>query len=346
MNHKRGFTLIEIMVVVAIIALLAVLVVPSLRAMQSANARSQAYNTINAALMAARSYAIMNGVTTAARFQPNGKIFLVYKVKEGTQACDWAGNVIQYPGNGRPNANNIIFLPVVDQEPLQMPHGYAVADARPQNQRRPFFEPFYICYNSDGTLAVNEQIWVALIEDQANRNPVSLNVTGDNRFAWWDPNTVFNSSTWDQWVIDSEDPNRVGDPADRALSRFYNVAASVARLETILKEDRNGEDPDYGPDHYGGAFLANYTPPGYSVQIDLNFTADPTTQLAIFKTPENWDQMKLFSTTAGEKTKQLYVDDATTGILAQTGTGTQTKEDSFDRMFLNAYTGRIIRPVE
>ncbi len=51
--HNRfqpGFTLIEIMVVVAILALIAILTMPSIRAMQAGNAKAQAYNNINAAL--------------------------------------------------------------------------------------------------------------------------------------------------------------------------------------------------------------------------------------------------------------------------------------------------------
>ena len=77
-QRSRAYTLVEILVVITIIVILLLLTFPSIRAMQSASGRAEAYNTINAALQAARSYAIMHGVNTAARFQPNGKIFLVY----------------------------------------------------------------------------------------------------------------------------------------------------------------------------------------------------------------------------------------------------------------------------
>ncbi len=362
---RPGFTLIEIMVVVAILALLTILTLPSIRSMQAGNARAQAYNTINAALQAARSYAIMNGINTAARFQPNGKIFIVYRFdnNRGTGPCGartWNGAAINnYPSapgaGGQPNPNGYIYLPVINQEPLVMPRGYACANANTEATRLPFYEPFYVCYRSDGTTAVDEQIWVALIDITSTAwDPVSPNFnTQDIRTAWSvDINTGFSGT---DWLTFSEDPVNIQDPVDRALARFYNVArggtyiALFTEIEEKVNETLGEKDPDYGPDHFAGAYIAGgYTPFGYlnAINPTLVFSTS-TTQIAIFKTPDNWDQMPLFlADNTKTNTKQQYVDNNTTGVLAENTAGVQTRSGSFDRLYINPYTGRVIRPVE
>ncbi len=45
------------------------LAIPAAKAIRESSAYANAYNTINAALQAARSYAIMNKITTAVRFE-------------------------------------------------------------------------------------------------------------------------------------------------------------------------------------------------------------------------------------------------------------------------------------
>jgi len=345
MANKRGFTLIELMVVVAIIAFLGILSMPTIRSMNATNARAQTLNTINAALMSARSYAIMNGVTTAARFQPNGKIFLVYHPKTTLNVTDWNGisQTIE------------CYLPVINQEPLQIPSGYAVADGRQQNKRRPFCEPFYIAYNLDGTFNNNVEIITALAFPQ-NANPtlpVNPSFPRSPQHTWQNWMTKpsqyspSNSLNFKAWVDYAEDPDNMQDPDDRALARFYNVARSDQELDVIINNNRDGEDPDYGPDHFGGFQTTNYQPPGYNYTYpELNLKYTPTNQLAIFKTPDNWDKRPLFDPDVNNKnTKQRYVDDSTDGVLAQNG-GVQTKEDEFSRIFINSYTGRVIRPLE
>jgi len=348
MNHKRGFTLVEILVVVAIIILVAVISMPTIRSMQASGARSQAFNTINAALQAARSYAIMNGVNTAARFQPNGKIFLVYRCPE-VNGLNWNN------GNLTPPVGPI-YLPVLNQEPLRIPTGYAVADAQTEANRRPFFEPFYICYRPDGTLAVGEQIRVGLVDnDPTNPRPVNptFNTTD---FAWIQTHWINDrpssyspsGSSWKDWLAFSDNASMVGVPMARSLARFYNVARdNEDEIEAVVNETLDGKNDDYGPDHYAGSsFTGTYNPPGYqsTVAITLNLEPQITSQIAVFPTPENWDQLPLFSASAS-KTKQLFVDDCNTGILAEDGTG-QTRSGSFERVFINPYTGRIIKPAE
>ncbi len=345
MKNRRGYTLVEILVVVAVIALMAALTMPAIRAMQAGSARAQAYNTINAALQGVRSYAIMNGVKTAARFQPNGKIFFVYRFEGNANSqakyFDTAPPpAVTYPNASLtlPNSDGFIYLPVIGQEPLSVPRGYAIADARTENVRRPFFEPFYICYNPDGTVASNEPIWTALTD--AVGNPVNINFTGEsNKFAW-----EVGNPTGLGWL---EDPAHVDDPADRALARFYTVVTSVGDLPGVVNETLNDDDPDYGPDHYGKAtFTIDDNAIGYRNNVDLNVMPTSTTQIALFQTPDDWDKLPLFDTDPAKPTKQRYVDHNTDGILAETAAGVQNKSDSFERVHINPYTGRIIKPIE
>lgn len=66
---KYSFTLIEIIVVITIIIILIVLAVPAGKAIREQAGYADAVNTLNAALQAARSYAVMNNLITAARFE-------------------------------------------------------------------------------------------------------------------------------------------------------------------------------------------------------------------------------------------------------------------------------------
>lgn len=61
MNKSRGFTLIELMVVIAIVAVLTTLAVPSFKYMIQSNAMSGAVNTFLADMRYARSEAIRRG---------------------------------------------------------------------------------------------------------------------------------------------------------------------------------------------------------------------------------------------------------------------------------------------
>jgi hypothetical protein len=299
-------------------------------------------NTINAALQAARSYAIMNHVKTAARFQPNGKIFLVWRYDNNiSKAYDWncAPNVaIPFPGS------SFIFLPVINWETLKIPSGYAVCDVRKEAERKPYFEPFYICYNSDGNIAVEETIQVALV-DGTNFKPVSLDLNNDSLAAWW--STCMNNLSWKEWFDYSEDPNKINSLYEYQLSRFSNVARTLSDLETILNETRSGKNVDYGVDHFGG-FFKTYTPFGYKSSITIDGKSMTSiSEIGLFKTSDNWENLPLFLNNPSEtKTKQRFVDDYTSGILAEDSNNIQTNLKNIETIFINPYTGRIIKPVE
>lgn len=74
---KKGFTLVEMLVVIAIIALMSALAVPSIKAMNESHKQSAANNLITAAIRQGRNYAI-------AHQKPSG-IYFELKDLEGRQ---------------------------------------------------------------------------------------------------------------------------------------------------------------------------------------------------------------------------------------------------------------------
>jgi prepilin-type N-terminal cleavage/methylation domain-containing protein len=326
MNHKKGFTLIEILVVISIIALLAVLTIPAIRAMQVGNARAQAYNIINSALQAARSYAIMNTVNTAARFQPNGKIYLVYRVDQPFQVEKWGDTASghSFPDQKTTQSEmNYVYLPVIDMEPLVLPRGYGVFNLEVYDN---FSEPFYVCYNPSGTLVVHDNITVALAAVSAGvPRPANPDFDSDNICAF--DNSTFSgtygtAAAIQSFITEIEKSSKVNDVSHRRLARFYLVAGSDNEKEAILS--LTSPDTDYGPDHYTGRWGVN---------------RESTTALGLFETPENWDQMPVFTLA------NLSDTGSRQGFVGHTSEGVYAKQ-KFNAIYINPYTGRVIKPLQ
>ncbi|NLE29367.1 MAG: type II secretion system protein [Phycisphaerae bacterium] len=339
---KRGFTLVEILVVVSIIALVAGLTIPAIKAMQAGSARAEAYNTINAALQGVRSYAIMNNVKAAARFQPNGKVVFVYRFENPNQTSKClslgsTGTGNDYPDAGTPNLGGYIYLPVLDQEPLRMPNGYAAAVLSPSGTTglSPlFYEPFYVCYNSDGTLAVDEPICVAMVDKVTapNPSPVNFDFNGDGDFAW-DPNSPNLPSPYklDDWLTFTQSKNdaaSIQGVDDRKLARYFYVAEDAGDLESIFANQ------DVGIDHYAGIYTV--------AEAGRTLSVNSVSSFAIFKTPENWSKWPLFVNDSNvTQTKTKYVQDELTTV-GKAG-GFVVNPDLYETIFINPYTGRLIR---
>ena len=326
-NRRGGFTLTELLLVIAMMVLLMTLSLPSINALRKNSARPAALNIINAALQGARSYAILNGVTTAARFQPNGKIFFVYRIDTqdviDIKAASWNSptlNIDPYPedtgvaSTNEPNDDLIIYLPVVDREPMQLPKEYAVADNSSWASGYGFEEPFYICYRPDGTVAVDQDIWVGLTTRDGL--PVNPDVNSDPSLPptppAWDASDFAGLAafTYLKWKGFADDASEVADQGDRKIARFYFVATDP--------------DPDLqakinDADHYGG--FADGSGP---------IPTKSSTHLALFSTPDEWHKVEIFSN-GPEPTKATLAED----IL---------NDSSIFReeININHYTGRVI----
>lgn len=323
-NRRGGFTLTELLLVIAIMVLLMTLSLPSINALRKNSARPAALNIINAALQGARSYAILNGVTTAARFQPNGKIFFVYRV-DSRQPFDVAWWNKDFPTDNHtypdsatfePNDDLFIYLPVVDREPMQLPKEYAVADNTNWTSGYGFEEPFYICYRPDGTVAVKEDIWVGL----TTRDGLPINPDfNDNNTPAWNASDfaglgAFNYKNWKEDFAD--DASEVTDAGDRKIARFYFVARdsdSNPEWEAKIND----------ADHYGGVTINDSG-------IWKPQLTESSTQLALFNTPDDWHRVEIFST-GTEPTKATLASD----IL--------TDSSIFrEEIHINHYTGRVV----
>jgi len=68
--RHSGFTLVELLVVVALIALLALVAIPSFMGMFSSGAETQSYNAVSALLNSGRAHAMKTGNYVAVHFQP------------------------------------------------------------------------------------------------------------------------------------------------------------------------------------------------------------------------------------------------------------------------------------
>jgi len=75
---KKGFTLIELMVVVGIIAVLLTVTMPAVKGLMESSQLAQADNQLRAILYSARAYAISQRVVSGVRFQEDGHMVPIY----------------------------------------------------------------------------------------------------------------------------------------------------------------------------------------------------------------------------------------------------------------------------
>lgn len=329
---QRAYTLTELMVVVVVIVLLMAAAIPAVRALQAGSAEAEAYNTVNAALQAARSYAIMNDVTTAARFQPNGKIVLVYEYQSNVAEADPKGSA---PFQDFPNGDTY-FLPVIDQKPLTMPKGYAVADLTdrdantvPDVELNYFEEPFYICYGPQGNI-IQAEVWVGLSTDDGTLlNPT---FTGTAVGLAWD-SAKFNSAatSYDEWRKFLENPANINNVDAVKLCRFAVVATTYPDAEYEARVN--------DADRYGGYADAG----GMQMRTSVS-------RVAIFKTPDDWERLPIYSIDDTVRSKEKVFREEIFGDDTVTDPDNLVLDldnaDKFREIFINSYTGRIMRPIE
>lgn len=352
---RGAFTLIELMVVVVIVVMLVALSFPALSAMRAGSGRSAAMQTINAALMAARSYAIMNRTLTAARFQPNGKIFLVYKVPEkGLQMAAY-GNALaanlslnRYPraetsdgaGNGIPNDKGVLYLPVAGREALQLPANVIAIDATDKNSTDTgiqswYQEPFYVCYRPDGSLANGELVWVGLTDDDGE--PVNIRMISPDGSAggkaWTEETTAptpfpsLGGYTYAEWAEYIKDPMNVGDVDVNAVYRFSHVSGIDGDTPDIQRMKIND------PDHYAGYYI-----PYDGAPASAEYEGTPAiSRITLVPAPEQWNDLPIVAGSS-DKSKTSVVNEICAEMLTTSG----KTSDRYEQLYINAYTGRLI----
>jgi type II secretory pathway pseudopilin PulG len=352
------------MVVVVIVILLVALSFPAMNALRVGSGTSAAQQTINAALMAARSYAIMNRTLTAVRFQPNGKIFVVYKVPtihlptptaatEGILRVEYgndfatASNVRPYPSTGatpalcQPNATGSLYLPVAGREALQLPANVIAVDTSrdwdddTSNGVQPIFpEPFYVCYRPDGSLAVGERVWVGLTDEDGE--PVNIRyaqlvsgVIAMTDPAWDDGEfDGLGGYDYDDWKDFIKDPANIGDIDVNSIYRFSNVVLSSSMSAAI--GDANNRAKMNDADHYAGFANTGDADPCQGT-LAVN-------QVTLLAAPEGWDALPIVDVASAES-KTAKVIELCRDLQAA---GEPNQTDRYEQLYINAYTGRLI----
>ncbi len=127
---RTGFTLMELIVVMAAIVLLLAVAVPSFTAMIASQRRSLAQTQLQSAIVGARTLALQQfrGTDTAAvfTFEPNGRLTIVACVQVGS--IPDVNDPALYGGLGMPDLSLIVerdvFVPEPSVQPVSLPGGW------------------------------------------------------------------------------------------------------------------------------------------------------------------------------------------------------------------------------
>ncbi len=108
LRNRKGFTLIELMIVVAIIGILAAIAIPNFLKFQAKSKQSEAKTNLKAIFTAETSYFGENnsyGSFAQTNWQPIGTK-QIYRYDIGTQTLQPPGGAVGVPGYTRPPGND------------------------------------------------------------------------------------------------------------------------------------------------------------------------------------------------------------------------------------------------
>ena len=139
--HDRGFTLVELLITVALISLVSALALPRVREALRSNVITGAANTIDGAFSLARSTAILSGRAHGVRIERNRKGLNLQTVTTGTTS---AGESLDNSGFAFANFSTRISF-VQEPPPLEITEAYAfqmfVSKTTPVDKRLRYFIP-------------------------------------------------------------------------------------------------------------------------------------------------------------------------------------------------------------
>jgi prepilin-type N-terminal cleavage/methylation domain-containing protein len=121
MKRGRGFTLVEMTVVLVVLVVMVSLIAPNIFSMQSAQAQRSSYGKALDFARQAREDAIESGTTYALAYDPSKSQFLIKRQAPPDSSATSAGNLP--PPAPRPLANVQSVSDLQDVTSLQLPEG-------------------------------------------------------------------------------------------------------------------------------------------------------------------------------------------------------------------------------
>ena len=166
LKQKAAFSLVELLVVMAIIATLVALAIPAINAMQKSFNSTGTESMISAALATARTLAISNNQYAGVRFQkiydPAGALkaeqYMTFIIYDSSGLTGWVCG----------------FIAVEGYKPIKLPSNIGVIDKIIWPARHTFIDPLPNC----GTSTVEASPAIADLDDS---NPLNLAPDGSNR---------------------------------------------------------------------------------------------------------------------------------------------------------------------
>lgn len=192
-RRSIAFTLLELLIVVAIIAVMAAAGVPAIRNIIYSSTSSLAESQLRLALNAARDLAIRNpnGDTAAIfTYEPGGRLTIIPAVQVGS-LLDGQDPGLTYANPANPKVYRDVFVPTPLVDPVQLPQGWMV---------RGFASPGTIYNSSDRDInnqAVVQNGWyyenfsAPLIGNRNFNIGTDPLIAGPSRGNWVFPETAF-----------------------------------------------------------------------------------------------------------------------------------------------------------
>jgi len=211
-KQKTAFSLVEMLVVLAIIAMLVVLAIPGINAMQKSFNSTGAEGMISAALSTARTLAIKNGHYAGVRFQKAGNAlqsdqYMIFIAYGGRDQTNWVCG----------------FVAVEGYKPIKLPENINVIDKIRRRERtsqvcgNPFHEDPLVETDLSDNVNITDTSTFSIVF-----SPTGRLVTQEVRCRRKDNNnneTIFNDPPTGMFLEDNHDDSGIG--VENSRREFY-----------------------------------------------------------------------------------------------------------------------------